>query len=157
MKKDEKGSPQLQKIEALENELVSLQKKLEEAENAQMRALADLQNFQRREAEQKKNWVSFGVAEFLKQFLPRLLELQLGSEHSSDKDVKKVVESFFESLQKAGLEPISPRSGDSIDPEFHEVLMTEEGKAGCVVRTLEPGWKFGEVILTPAKVSAAQH
>ncbi|MCF7830772.1 nucleotide exchange factor GrpE [Candidatus Gracilibacteria bacterium] len=152
MKKD----PQLQRIAELEEQLELLQTDLELANGSKLRALADLENFQRREAENKKNWVSFGIAEFLKQILPRFLELKLGVEHSKDADLKKVVDNFFLELEKKGLQKITPKKGDSVDPEEHEVLATASGTPGTVVETLEPGWKFNNLILTPAKISAAQ-
>ncbi len=153
MKKD----PQLQRITELEEQLELLQTDLELANSSKLRALADLENFQRRESENKKNWVSFGVAEFLKQLLPRFLELKLGAEHSQDADIKKVVNNFFVELEKKGLRKITPQNGDPLDPEEHEVLTTEKGTPGTVVNTLESGWQFNELILTPAKVSAAKN
>jgi len=152
-----KKNPQLQKITELEEQLELLQTDLELANSSKLRALADLENFQRREAENKKNWVSFGVAEFLKQVLPKFLELKLGAEHSKDEDLKKVIDNFFTELEKKGLRKITPQNSDPLDPEEHEVLTTAEGKPGTVVKTLEPGWKFNELILAPAKVSAAQN
>jgi len=153
MKKD----AQLARIEELEVQLEAMTNELEEAKSAQLRALADLQNVQRREGDSKKNWVSFGIAEFVKPLLPRFLELQLGADHSDDKDMKKAVDHFFKELKKTGLQSINPKKGDAINPDFHEVLMTEEGKPGTVVKVLELGWRFGDTVLTPAKVSAAQN
>lgn len=152
MKKD----AQLARIEELESQLEAMTSELEEAKSAQLRALADLQNVQRREGDNKKNWVSFGIAEFVKPMLPRFLELQLGADHSDDKDMKKAVDHFFKELEKTGLQSINPKKGEAINPDFHEVLMTEEGKPGTVVKVLETGWCFGDTVLTPAKVSAAQ-
>ena len=152
MKKD----AQLARIEELEAELETISTELEEAKSAQLRALADLQNVQRREGDNKKNWVAFGIAEFVKPLIPRFVELQLGAEHSDDTDMKKAVEHFFKALEKTGLQSINPKKGESINPDFHEVLMTEEGKPGTVVKVLELGWRFGDTVLTPSKVSAAQ-
>ena len=148
---------QLKRIEELETQLESLSTELEEAKLGQLRALADLQNVQRRENDNKKNWVTLGIAEFLRPLLSRFGELRLGSEHSQDKDMKKAVEHFFNELKKAGVEEIIPQKGTPIDPDAHEVLMTEEGKPGTITKVLEPGWKFGETILSPAKVAAAQN
>jgi len=153
MKKD----AQLKRIEELEAQLEAVSGELEEAKSAQLRALADLQNVQRREGDNKKNWVSFGIAEFVKPLLPRFLELQLGAEHSDDKDMRKAVEHFFNELKKVGVEPINPKKGEAINPDFHEVLMTEEGKPGTVTKVLEQGWRVGDIVLTPAKVAAAQN
>ena len=63
---------------------------------------------------------------------------------------------LFEELKKMGLHPIEPKKGDALDPQCHEVLMAEEGPVGTVIKTLDPGWKFGEIVLTPAKISGAK-
>ncbi len=160
MTKDGKGAPEqtletlIARIEELEKTLESTQQEREEKKSAQLRALADLQNFQRRESENKKNWSTFAVSDFLIQILPRLTELRLSGEHTKDEHVKKTMHHFFQALGKAELSIIDPKKGDAVDPEIHEVIMAEEGKKGTVVRVLEIGWKLGDRVLKPAKVSA---
>jgi molecular chaperone GrpE len=151
MKKD----PQLQRITELEEQLELLQTDLELANSSKLRALADLENFQRRESENKKNWSNFAVAEILKAFFPNLLELELGAEHSENKDFKVGVDKFFENLTKQGGLRIVPKKGDSIDPNFHDVIMAAEGEPGKIAQVFESGWQLGEMVITPAKVSAS--
>ncbi|MCF7812095.1 nucleotide exchange factor GrpE [Candidatus Gracilibacteria bacterium] len=139
-----------------DRELDSLREELKKAQSAHMRALADLQNFQRRESENKSMWVQGGVAEFLKNLAPRLLELRLSSAHAKDKDVAQTINGFFVHLEKMGLRLIEPKKGEDLNPDLHEVILAEKGMPGKVVRTLEPGWKYQDVVLRPAKVSAAQ-
>lgn len=139
-----------------DSKLKQLEIELEAEKNAKLRALADLENLRRRETENRKSWAKLGVVEFLRDFLPSLLELQLGAVHSTDEDLKEVIGKFFKKLAGSGLEKIEPKRGDSVDPEQHEVLMVEKGEAGTVVRVLEPGWKFDKIVLATAKVSAAQ-
>jgi molecular chaperone GrpE len=69
--------------------------------------------------------------------------------------MKKVIGQFFEQLQKDGLEKIEPKTGEILDTNLHEVLIAAEGKAGTIVQTLEAGWKYKEMVISPAKVSAA--
>ncbi len=157
MTKNSQKNPQLHKIETLEKELEALQMQFEQSEQTKLRALADLQNFQRREAENKKNWVSLGVAEFWKALLPRLRELRLAAKHTQDASCKKVIEHWFSSLQKMGLEMIEPPAGSPLDAETCEVLVTAEGAPGTVLQVLEPGWKFKDIVLVPAKVSGAKN
>ncbi|MCK5460830.1 nucleotide exchange factor GrpE [Candidatus Gracilibacteria bacterium] len=145
----------VQKIEEMETIILELKSKLSQGEVARLRALADLQNYQRRETKNKKNWSGQAVCEFLKGVLPNFLELQLGVEHSENEDFQKVVEKFFEKLSVQGFEKIMPKAGEKVDPEIHEVVMVGEGKSGEVVKVLEPGWSFGKTIIAPAKVSAA--
>ncbi|MCF7846616.1 MAG: nucleotide exchange factor GrpE [Candidatus Gracilibacteria bacterium] len=155
MAQKQKKDPLLKKIETLEAEIDTLEERREKAEDARKRALADLENFRRRETEGRKSWSSLAVAEFLQKLLPNFLELSLGAEHSADKDVKEVVEKFWGKLHTLGVEKIDPAPGTPLDPEKHEVLMTAEGEAGKVVQVLEPGWQFGGKPILPAKVSAA--
>lgn len=144
------------KIEELETQIASLQEELTSAKEVSMRSLADLENFRRREEENRKNWGNMAIADFLKNFLPSFLELHLGATHSEDENMQKVVSKFFESLKTAGLEKIEPQSGDALDPDFHEVLMLAEGESGTIVQVFEPGWVLNGKVLLPAKVSAAE-
>lgn len=155
-----KETPELNPLEEriieLEAELEAAQNQAEEAQNTSLRALADLENFRRRQAGQQASWSAQAVSDFLRTVLPSFLELSLGASHSKDEAVQQVVEKFFETLRKQGLQHISPKAGDLIDPEQHEVLMAEEGKAGTVVRCLEIGWQYNQTVIRPAKVSGAQ-
>jgi len=143
------------KTSEFEQQLAELNAALEAEKEAKLRVFADLENLRRREAENKKNWVSFGIAEFVKQMLPQIQTLRLAAEHTEDADAQKAVQQFLEKLAGQGLVQINPQSGEALDPEKHDVMMVAEGEAGTVVQTLEPGWQFGEVIIAPAKVSAA--
>ncbi len=145
--------PHSQDLE-LEKVVEQLKEALESERSKSVRALADLENLRRRESENKKNWVSSGIGMFLKQLLPVFLELQLGAGHSTDKSIQEVTTKFFGELEKAGLKKICPAEGDDIDLNLHEVLLTEEGQNGKIVRVLEPGWVFQDITLSPAKVSA---
>lgn len=156
-KKDETAtSPLEDRIVELEAELETAQAQAEEAKAASLRALADLENFRRRQAGQQAQWSSQAVSAFLRTVLPSFLELSLGASHSQDEAMQQVVEKFFDSLRKQGLQHISPKAGEAIDPEKHEVLMVEEGDAGTIVRCLEIGWQFNDQVIQPAKVSGAQ-
>jgi len=138
-----------------ETQIQALEEALEAEKEAKLRIFADLENFRRRESENKKNWVSYGIAEFVKQILPQVQTLRLAAEHTEDVDAKKALEQFLEKLSGQGLVLIQPEAGETLDPEKHEVMMVAEGAAGTVVQTLEPGWQFQEIVIAPAKVSAA--
>ena len=143
-------------IEMLESDLLAAQTEKETAKEGQMRALADLSNFQRRESENKKLWSTMVVADFLKKIIPSFLELNLGAEHTTDESIKAVIGKLWSNLAVVGLEQINPEAETELNTDEHEVLMVAEGKAGCVVQVLEPGWKLNGTVLIPAKVSAAQ-
>ncbi len=151
------STPLAKQIEALESQVEGLQNDLETAREQQMRALADLQNVQRREAEQKAKWAELSVGEFIRKLLPSFLELSLGGEHSEDEAVKSVIAKFFETLKKEELVRIEPSPGEAVDPEKHEVLLAAESETPGVVQCLEPGWIYKETVIIPAKISATQN
>lgn len=131
-----------------------LKKQIANAKDAQVRALAEMENMRRREAENRKNWGNMAVADFLSGILPRLNELQTLQNQTDDENTQKVLENLLKGLEKAGLRPIKPQKDDKVDANKHEVLMAAEGKAGCVVMLLEPGWEINGTTLVAAKVSA---
>ncbi len=135
--------------------VTELQEQLNSAEQAKLRALADLENFRRRESESRAMWSHNAVASWAQSILPSLQELLLGAEHTEDADVQKVIAKFMEKLKEQGLEKIDPIPGEEINPDEHAVLMTEKGTPGTIVQVLESGWKLNDTILVPAKVSGA--
>lgn len=155
-KKKPKPSPLEAKITKLEAQLELTTAQAEEARASSLRALADLENYRRRLNGEQARWSDQAVTAFLKKALPSFLELSLGASHSSDQSMQKVVEKFFETLRTQGLKDISPKVGESINPEAHEVLMAEKGEAGTIVRCLEIGWEYNGQVIQPAKVSGAQ-
>ena len=142
-------------LSPLEEKVTELETQLADAEGSKMRALADLENFRRRESESRANWSAEAIANWVKQIIPSLQELMLGAEHTSDADVKAVISKFVNNLEKLGLEKINPEPGTPADHDLHEVLMTAEGEPGTVVQVLEPGWKVGPKVIIPAKISGA--
>ncbi len=157
MKKETKPqTTQSNEIETLIAENEKLKIELEEAKQLQIRALADLQNVQRRESEQKSMWSRDAVVFFFQKLIPRLNEVMQCGKHTQDKNVQKTITTFLESLEKQGLVMINPKQGDVIDPNIHEVLLVAEGKKDTVVSVLEIGWQFQDRVITPAKISGGQ-
>ncbi len=155
-KTDSKSNPLEDRIIELEALLDASNEKAEAAQAASLRAMADLENYRRRLSGEQAKWSDQAVISFLRKTLPSFLELSLGASHSKDEAMQQVVEKFFEYLRAQGLNDISPKTGEPIDPERHEVLMVEEGQAGTVVRCLEIGWEFNKTVIQPAKVSGAE-
>ena len=142
-----------EKITAYEEVIASLQADVEAETEQTKRVLADLENFRRREGENKKNWSEDAVAKFLKAFLPQFLALHLGSKQSEDKDLVASIEAFMKSIEKEGLTQVNPETGTKVDPNLHEVVMVAEGEAGTIAEVFEPGWKYKDTLISPAKVS----
>ena len=144
---EQKENANLQRIQELESLLEKEQAKT-------LRILADLENVKRREIENKAQWSDLAVVHFVRKILPCLSELQKGKEHSQDKALGEVIKKLMNTLEKTGLKQMTPSEKTTIDPHEHEVVLTDQGTKGCIVKTLEPGWKFNDTIILPAKVSA---
>lgn len=142
-------------LDELQTELETLTTDLQAEKEKAIRALADLENYRRRETEAKAQWGTFAVGGFLKNVLPAFNALQMAVAHTDDEPMQKVIAALFESLTKSGLTAIAPEAGDVVNPDQHEVLMAAEGAPGTIVQVLEPGWAYNGAVLTPAKVSAA--
>ena len=150
-----KKTPLETRVEELEASLEVAKTQAEEAREGQVRALADLENFRRRQSESQAGWSQAAVTSFLKPIMPNLLELSLGATHSKDETAVKTINKFFEDLSKQGLQQITPEAGEIVNADLHEVLLAGEGEPGTIVQCLEPGWQFQDQVITPAKVSAA--
>jgi len=138
-----------------EEKIVQLSSELAQVKEEKIRILADLQNVQRRENENRKNWGSLAITSFLSEQMASLGELRLAQTHTTDESVKKALEKFFQLLDKSGLQVIHPQKNAPLNPDEHEVVASsKEGTAGCIVECFESGWKFQETVLRPAKVSA---
>ena len=151
---EEKQSPLEARVLVLETQLSTLEVQLAEESGRTLRAMADLENVRRREQESRAQWGTIAVVDFVKKILPSVLELQIGKTHSKDKALVGVVDKLFRALENSGLTSINPKKDTPVDPQEHEVLLTAEGEKGCVVQTLEPGWKLHDIVICPAKVSA---
>jgi molecular chaperone GrpE len=143
------------RISELEKQISELSERLNDAEQAKLRALADLENFRRRESGSRINWSRDAVSDWVRKFLPSLQELLLGAEHTKDTDIQKVILKFMGKLEEQGLAKMIPTSGEEINPNEHVVLLAAEGEPGTVVQVFEPGWKLGDSVIVPAKISGA--
>jgi len=155
MNDESKQNPLEARVIELETNLEQMQAELADAKEGKVRALADLDNFRRRQAGEQLNWSNRAVTGFLQKIVPNMLELSLGAAHSADETAKQTIAKFFDDMNKHGFESIEPEAGEAVDANLHEVLMAEEGEPGKVVRCLEIGWKFQDNVITPAKISAA--
>jgi len=140
-------------------------------ENAQLAAerLADLQRLQAEYANYRKRVErdrsvsrELGVASVVEELLPVLDDLHLARQHGDLESgpFAAVAEKFEASLAKFGVERYG-EPGEAFDPEVHDALMhvQEELAAGTEVTTvvgvLQPGYRIGERVLRPARVSVA--
>jgi len=143
--------------EALEAELETAKKQLEDMLKISQNALADLQNFRRRSEEEKNSFVEYANAGLLKScVLPFLDNMHRALTHEPKdaewfKGFDQSVKQFESSLAMQGLHAFDSE-GKPLDPKIHDVLMTGPGEKDIVTKEVEKGYMLGEKVLKPAKV-----
>ncbi|MYA95506.1 MAG: nucleotide exchange factor GrpE [Nitrospinae bacterium] len=74
--------------------------------------------------------------------------------------VRMIQGRFFQELSNLGVEPLSAM-GVAFNPEEHEAVrmveVSEEAQDGLVVEELAPGYKLGDAVLRPARVSVGKY
>ena len=74
--------------------------------------------------------------------------------------VRMIQGRFFQELSNLGVEPLSAM-GVAFNPEEHEAVrmveVDDEAQDGLVVEELVPGYKLGDAVLRPARVSVGKY
>lgn len=149
-------------LQALEEELETLRGQLEEERNRHLRTRADFDNFRKRmerEAESKrvnaKKEILLDLLKYLDYFDQARKQVK---DPAAAKGLEIMARQFHELLHKHGVRPIECL-GQPFDPEEHEgvgYITTEEHPEGCVAEELCCGYKFGDILLQPARVMVAK-
>ncbi len=123
-----------------------------ELETKYLRALADYQNLEKRVEREKDNFVKFANAILILKMLPILDNLERAQETLKDQGIELVIKQFKEALSSEGVTEVEAE-GKEFNPEHHEAVEKVEGEEGKVVNVIERGYKLGEKVIRPAKVT----
>jgi len=150
-------------VQALEEELEMLRDQLEEEKSRHLRTRADFDNFRKRmerETETKrinaKKEILLDLLKYLDYFEQARKQVQ---DPAAAKGLEIMARQFYELLHKHGVRPIECL-GQPFDPEEHEgvgYIATDEHPEGCVAEELCCGYKFGDILLQPARVMVAKN
>lgn len=146
---------------AEKSELDLANERAEEFENKYLRAVAEMQNIQRRSNEERQNLQRYRSQDLAKAILPSLdnLERALAVEGLTD-DVKKglemVQESLIHALKEEGIAEIPAEEGAAFDHNVHMGIQTipaDEGHtADTIAQVFQKGYQLHERVLRPAMV-----
>jgi molecular chaperone GrpE len=128
------------------------------------RTQADFENYRKRVARESSSAQARGCILLAKELLPALDNLDRALEAAANDDplldgVRIVRSELSAALARTGIESFSP-AGEPFDPSVHEAVATSEQPAdgaasGTVVEVYQPGYRFGETIIRPARVVVA--
>lgn len=148
-KKDDKK----QKSES--EETLEIKQRVEELENQVKRVLADYQNLEKRNREDRVQWIQTANKELILRLLPVLDTLMIASKHSTDENLKIVATQFLDVLKGEGITKIETLEKD-FDPATMECITIEEGPENKVLEELRAGYMLDDIILRPAQVKVGK-
>jgi molecular chaperone GrpE len=128
------------------------------------RTQADFENYRKRVTRESASAQARGCILLAKELLPALDNLDRALSAAAKDDplldgVRIVRSELSAALARTGIESFSP-AGEVFDPAVHEAVSTSEQPAdgapsGTVVEVYQPGYRFGETIIRPARVVVA--
>ncbi|GAA4002498.1 MULTISPECIES: nucleotide exchange factor GrpE [Streptomyces] len=123
------------------------------------RLQAEYQNYRRRVDRDRVTVKEIAVANLLSELLPVLDDIGRAREHGElVGGFKSVAESLETVAAKMGLQQFG-KEGEPFDPTIHEALMhsyaPDVTETTCVA-ILQPGYRFGERTIRPARVAVAE-
>ena len=120
------------------------------------RLQAEYSNYRKRVERDRAVASEIAVASVLSELLSTLDDIDRAAAHGElTGGFKSVADQLISTTTKLGLEKYGT-DGDEFDPQIHEALMHEtsaEVKVATASKILQPGYKFKERVLRPARVS----
>ena len=150
----------------------TIEEKLQEAEEKQLRSLAEIENQRRRFEKEVKDAFEFGSFNFAKESLAILDNLQraklaIKNDESlkDNKDLNKFIEnltiiekdliSIFEKNNIKKIETVNKK----FDPNFHQAMseiQDEKVETGTILQEIQAGYLLGERLLRPSSASISK-
>jgi len=151
---------------SIDAELAAAQAQLQEAREAQLRALAEMENVRKRAQRDVESAHRFAVERFAADMIEVRDTLELGlAAAGAAPEAAKFVEGSQATLrmvdkafERAGIAVVDP-IGQSFNPELHEAIMaqpTADQPVGSVLTVVQKGFTLNGRLLRPARVVIAR-
>ncbi|MFQ5766702.1 MAG: nucleotide exchange factor GrpE [Acidobacteriota bacterium] len=144
----------------------SLQARIAQLEEDLLRARADFENYRKRQERERVDQIRVASARLRRDLLPGLdnFKRAMDSEEKEETPsesfrdgIRLIYQQFLRTLEEAGLTAIRTE-GEKFDPNCHEAVAsreTTEKEADTILEELEPGYRFRDRLLKPARVLVA--
>ena len=133
-----------------------------EQDDRLLRLAADFENYKKRAARERQEYVQLANERLIAELLPILDDLERAltaaeqhEEAQLDEGVRLVHRSLAALLGRQGVTPIETEG--KFDPHVHEALLSQpsEAEEGSVIDVVQKGYKLGDRIVRPARVVVA--
>jgi molecular chaperone GrpE len=144
------------------DEPVQEEEALEQADDRLLRLAADFDNYKKRAAREREEYVTLANARLLAELLPVLDDLERAlaaaeqhEEAQLEEGVRLVHRSLAALLERHGVTPIDVAG--KFDPHVHEALLSQpsEAEEGSVIDVVQKGYTLGDRVVRPARVVVA--
>ncbi len=127
-----------------------------------LRLQADFENYRKRMAREKKDWIAFASEKLVMDLLPVLDHFELGLADSAHNGAPEAFTEGFRliysqlqaAIEKAGVQPIDAE-GAEFDPNLHEAIThapSPDVPENHVMAQTRRGYRMGDRLLRPAQV-----
>jgi molecular chaperone GrpE len=140
------------------------QREEQEVDDRLLRLAADFENYKKRAARERLEYVAFANERLVKELLPILDDLERAlnaaeqhEEAQLEDGVRLVYRALASLLERQGVQQI-PTDG-KFDPHVHEALLaqpSEDAETGAVIDVVQKGYKIGDRVVRPARVIVAE-
>ena len=163
---DEQTEPdETEDTQSLDDRFAQLEQELADARDAQLRAIADFQNYKRRSYEEAIKTRELATTNLVEKLLPLLDNLErsiAAAEAGADQaavlnGIRLMERQLRAALADVNVKPIEA-TGQAFDPNYHDAVQTEASQQpeGTVIEVLEQGYTMGSRVLRPAKTRVSK-
>ena len=153
-------------IDALKKKLEEKEKEAKDNYDRLLRVTADFENYKKRAARDKEEWIKFANEDLLKAVLPFVDNLERAADHSEKtgdveslvKGIKLTLQQLLQGLARFGVSTFET-IGKPFDPSLHEAMLvveTDKEKPDHVVQEFRKGYLLNDRLLRPATVSVSK-
>lgn len=140
----------------IKSEIDLLKEEAAEGKNKLLRALADFDNFKKRTAQEREQFVLFANEALITELLPIIDGFTRAMEHAPEKIIKGIAlikKQFEDVLRKFGVAEIDAL-GKPYDPNQHEAVLNKEhaGPEGIIIEEMQKGYALHKRVIRPSMV-----
>lgn len=133
-----------------------------ELEDRLLRSRAEFQNARARAERERSEYLQFASMDMVRQLLPVLDDFERAmrvetADREYAKGIELIYQRMYDSLKKAGLEPIDT-GGKTFDPNLHQAIErveTADADDQAILGEFQRGYQFKGKLLRPAMVKVA--
>jgi len=163
---EEKGESENKEVEELRKRLEEKEKEAKENYDRFLRMAADLENYKKRAAKEKEDYLKFSNEDLIKAILPFIDNLERAVNHAEKvndtgvmiEGVRLTIQQILQTLNKFGLSSFES-VGKPFDPAMHEAMLvveTDQHEPNQVLEEFQKGYLLYNRLLRPASVSVTK-